>query len=145
MSVSVATAKAVPDAGQLVEVRQRRYVVTNVTQSTLPLDSLDPSALPQHLVSLSSVEDDGIGESLEVIWELEPGAHAFERSDLPQPSGFDPPQTLDAFLNAVRWGSISSADHQTLQAPFRSGIEIEDYQLDPWCARSRCLVRIADR
>lgn len=28
-------------------------------------------------------------------------------------------------------GAVSSADTRALQAPFRSGIEIEDYQLDP--------------
>ncbi|WP_217997617.1 SNF2-related protein [Comamonas aquatica] len=38
---------------------------------------------------------------------------------------------LDAFLNAVRWGAVSQTDTSTLQAPFRAGIEIEDYQLDP--------------
>ncbi len=31
----------------------------------------------------------------------------------------------------MRWGVASSADIRTLQAPFRSGIDIEDYQLDP--------------
>jgi hypothetical protein len=30
----------------------------------------------------------------------------------------------DAFLNAVRWGAVSSADMQALQAPFRSGIDV---------------------
>jgi len=40
------------------------------------------------------------------------------------------PMRLDAFLNAVRWGAVSQTDTSTLQAPFRSGIEIEDYQLD---------------
>src|SRR5439155_9213036 len=38
---------------------------------------------------------------------------------------------LDAFLDAVRWGASSIADVRVLQAPFRSGIDIEDYQLDP--------------
>ena len=33
--------------------------------------------------------------------------------------------------NAVRWGAASSADVRVLQAPFRSGIDIEEYQLDP--------------
>src|SRR5207253_8673422 len=41
------------------------------------------------------------------------------------------PERLDAFLDAVRWGAVSSADVRALQAPFRSGITIEDYQLDP--------------
>jgi len=38
---------------------------------------------------------------------------------------------LAVFLNAVRWGASVSADGRALQAPFRSGIDIEDYQLDP--------------
>jgi hypothetical protein len=64
-----------PEQGQLVEVRQRRYVVTDVRQSTLPPDPLklhDPT--PQHRVVLASVEDDALGEELQVIWEIEPGA-----------------------------------------------------------------------
>ena len=50
---------------------------------------------------------------------------------MPELTGFDDPARLDAFLNAVRWGAVSQADTNTLQAPFRSGVEIEDYQLDP--------------
>src|SRR5262249_2050018 len=42
-----------------------------------------------------------------------------------------PPARLDAFLDAVRWGAASTADVRSIQAPFRSGIEIQDYQLDP--------------
>src|SRR5246500_5356412 len=51
--------------------------------------------------------------------------------DLPEPTGFDPPARLDAFLDAVRWGAASTADVRSIQSPFRSGIDIEDYQLDP--------------
>ncbi|MHC5721240.1 MAG: SNF2-related protein, partial [Nostoc sp.] len=50
---------------------------------------------------------------------------------MPKPTGFDAPARLDAFLDAVRWGAASIADIRTLQSPFRSGIDIEDYQLDP--------------
>ena len=45
--------------------------------------------------------------------------------------GFDPPERLAAFLDAVRWSAVTSADVKTLQAPFRSGVAIEDYQLEP--------------
>src|SRR5260370_37279891 len=86
---------------------------------------------PQHLISLSSVEDDGLGEELNVIWELEPGARVVEKAALPDPTGFDPPDRLDAFLDGVRWGASSSADVRNIQAPFRAGIDMEDYQLDP--------------
>jgi superfamily II DNA or RNA helicase len=121
-----------PELGQLVNVRQRHFVVLDIQKSTLPLDPLQATdSTPQHVVSLSSVEDDALGEELRVVWELEPGAHAYEKAALPQPTGFDDPVRLDAFLDAVRWGAISSADDKALQAPFRSGIEIEEYQLDP--------------
>jgi superfamily II DNA or RNA helicase len=122
-----------PELGQLAEVRQRRWIVTDVRASTLTPSPLEvPTANGhQHLVSLSSIEDDGLGEELQVIWELEPGACVHERVALPEPTGFDAPHRLDAFLDAVRWGASSTADVRALQAPFRSGIAIEDYQLDP--------------
>ncbi|BAU14377.1 helicase domain protein [Leptolyngbya sp. NIES-3755] len=124
--------QAIPEQGQLVKVRQRQYVVTDVRQTTLPTSPiLRPTTVAQHLVSLSSIEDDGLGEELQVIWQLEPGTQVFERVELPKPTGFDDPAKLDAFLDAVRWGAASSADIRTIQAPFRSGIDIEDYQLDP--------------
>ena len=87
----------------------------------------------QHLVSLVSVEDDATGEELEVVWELEPGTAVIERAELPAIAAdrLDDPAELDAFLDAVRWGAVTSADQRALQAPFRSGITIEDYQLEP--------------
>ncbi len=128
----VSSSSAVPEQGQLVTVRQRRYVVTDVQKSSLPPSplALSPDE-QQHLISLRSIEDDALGETLDVIWELEPGAKIEETVGLPEVKGFDVPERLDAFLDAVRWGAISSADMRALQAPFRSGIEIEDYQLDP--------------
>jgi hypothetical protein len=85
----------------------------------------------QHLVSLLSVEDDALGEQLQVVWEIEPGAQVVEKVALPEPTGFDPPDRLGAFLDAVRWGAASTADLRNIPSPFRSGIDIEDYQLDP--------------
>lgn len=115
-----------PVVGQLVCVRNRRFVVTSVAEN-----GLTETSITQNLVSLSSVEDDALGEELRVIWELEPGAAILERASMPELTGFDAPEQLDAFINAVRWGAVSQADTSTLQAPFRSGVEIEDYQLDP--------------
>jgi hypothetical protein len=121
-----------PEIGQLVEVRQLRYVVVDVAKGTLPA-SIYPNGTgrTQHLITLSSVEDDALGEELQVIWELEPGTRIIDDVNLPDVTGFDVPRRLDAFLDAVRWGAASSADVRALQAPFRSGIDIEDYQLDP--------------
>jgi superfamily II DNA or RNA helicase len=118
-----------PETGQLVIVRKRPFVVTEILPSATGMapDGIKTS----NLVKLSSVEDDGLGEELQVIWEIEPGTTVHERSTLPEPHSFDHPKRLQAFLDAVRWGAISQADDRALQSPFRSGIEIDDYQLDP--------------
>src|SRR5689334_20222985 len=121
---------SVPEQGQLAVVRQRRYVVTDVRKGAVTTN-IDASDQAQHLISLASIEDDALGEELQVIWEIEPGARAFEKMELPEPKGFDRPAHLEAFLDAVRWGAASIADTRQLQSPFRSGIEIESYQLDP--------------
>ena len=123
-----------PSPGQLVEVRSQSYVVLDAKASSLPPDPLDTRNLaPQHLVSLSCVEEDALGDEIQVIWELEPGARILEgAAKLPGPeNGFDEPARFDSFLNAVRWGAISAADDRLLQAPFRSGITIEDEQMEP--------------
>jgi SNF2 family DNA or RNA helicase len=114
-----------PEVGQLVVVRKRPFVVAEIVPS-----STSPSH-PSHLLKLSSVEDDGMGEEMEVIWELEPGTSIHEKSTLPVPTEFDDPKRLQAFLDAVRWGAVSQADDRELHSPFRSGIEIDEYQLDP--------------
>jgi superfamily II DNA or RNA helicase len=116
---------AVPELGQLVEVRRRQYVVTGLRPSGLE------SGARQTILELASVEDDSAGELLTVVWEAELGASISETGGLPQPTKFDDPDQIDAFLSAVKWGAVSAADVRNLLAPFRSGIEIHDYQLEP--------------
>ncbi len=121
---------AAPSAGQLARVRGRIWVVGDVARDSQAFLDARPV---QHLVSLVSVEDDATGEELEVVWEIEPGTTVIERAELPGIAAdrLDDPVELDAFLDAVRWGAVTSADQRALQAPFRSGITIEDYQLEP--------------
>lgn len=126
LSTDAVSYSAVPEAGQLVEVRRRQWIVSDVLAS-----KLEVSSTAQNLVSLSSIDEDGLGEELQVIWEIEPGAQIIERAGLPAISGQDDSNTLDAFLDAVRWGAATNADRNFLQAPFRSGVSIEDFQLDP--------------
>ncbi|AHC38097.1 MULTISPECIES: DISARM system SNF2-like helicase DrmD [Pseudomonas] len=114
----------VPEPGQLVEVRRRQWVVAEVDASKL-------GAVQQHAVILVSIDEDALGEELQVIWEIEPGAHVIERAGLPAITGQDDSDTLEAFLDAVRWGAATNADRGFLQAPFRSGVTLEDFQLDP--------------
>jgi superfamily II DNA or RNA helicase len=125
-----AAAASAPAEGQLVTVRNRIWVVSDVARSAIAPQSM--TGRPQHAVTLVSIEDDARDEQLRVVWELERGAVAHDQHVLPDPAaGFDEPRQLDAFLDAVRWGAIASADKTVLQAPFRSGIKIDDYQLDP--------------
>jgi superfamily II DNA or RNA helicase len=116
--------RQLPEPGQLVEVRRRQWVVAEVNGSNL-------GERRQHLITLNSIDEDALGEELQVIWEIEPGAHVIERAGLPALTGQDDAETLDAFLDAVRWGAATNADRGFLQAPFRSGVSIQGFQLDP--------------
>ncbi|GIF48211.1 SNF2 domain-containing protein [Asanoa ferruginea] len=117
-----ATAADKPETNDLVEVRGQRWVVSDVQPGE-----------HSSLVSLQSVEDGQYGHTLDVIWEVEPGRRVLPSGALPTVAegAFDSPQRLAAFLDAVRWSAVTSADVRTLQAPYRSGVAIEDYQLEP--------------
>ncbi len=132
--VSSGAVAAVPEVGQLVRVRDRHWHTTGVLAGSLNGAELRGAAAPaQHLVRLSSVDDDGLDAELDVIWELETDRAVLAQRTLPLPraDAFDDPERLRSFLDAVRWGAVASADTRALQAPFRSGITIEGYQLDP--------------
>lgn len=122
-----------PAPGQLVSVRDRRWVVVTSEASALQDGASANGSPPQHLVTLASIEDEEAGNELRVVWELEPGREIIEETALPEVDSDrrDDPARLDAFLDAVRWGAVTSADSRALHAPFRSGIAIEDFQLDP--------------
>lgn len=120
MAATVTDERPVP--GALVQVRGQRWVVSTVDEQQ-----------ESTLVTLQSVEDGRYGDTLSVIWEVEPGRRTLPSGSLPEvgQGTFDSPDRLAAFLDAVRWGAVASADVKTLQAPFRSGVAIEDYQLEP--------------
>ncbi|MFE3173866.1 DISARM system SNF2-like helicase DrmD [Amycolatopsis sp. NPDC059090] len=124
-----------PEPGQIVNVRGANWAVTSVQQQSLPRSAQDDAVQQlQHAVSLQSVEDDRLGDELRVVWELEPGRSLTPPQGLPaeiKAERFDDPARLAAFIDALRWGAVTSADDSTLQAPFRSGVKIEHYQLEP--------------
>lgn len=45
--------------------------------------------------------------------------------------GFDDPEVFAAYVHTLRWNSVTSADARLFQAPFRAGIRIDAYQLEP--------------
>ncbi|GDY33657.1 DISARM system SNF2-like helicase DrmD [Gandjariella thermophila] len=125
----------VPDPGQVVNVRGSSWAVADVRQQGLPRSPADEgTAALTHVVSLQSLEEDRLGEELAVVWELEVGHTIEPDQGLPElvtADGFDDPNTLAAFVDAVRWGAVTSADTNSYQAPFRSGADIKPYQLEP--------------
>src|ERR1019366_3995629 len=117
-----------------VVARGRHWQVTDVRPSALPLDPRSrDGAEGETMVSLSTVDDEGIGEELSLFGEVERERRILESGTLPDPSGgrFDEPAVMGAFLDALRWGAVTNAESLVLQAPFRAGIAIEDYQLEP--------------
>jgi len=126
-----------PEAGQVVEIRGSTWAVANVTVQGLPRDPADESRITaklSHVVDLQSLDEDRLGESLTVVWELEVGQTVAPAKGLPDriwPESFDDPETLAGFVDAMRWGAVTSADPNRYQAPFWSGANVEAYQLEP--------------
>ncbi|MFG2648950.1 DISARM system SNF2-like helicase DrmD [Streptomyces sp. NPDC048436] len=125
----------VPEPGQVVKVRGSTWAVTDVRRQGLPRSPAD-EGVPglSHVVSLQSLEEDRLGQELSVVWELEVGHTLEPDQGLPESvrsDDFDDPNTLAAFVDAVRWGAVTSADADSFQAPFRSGANVEAYQLVP--------------
>lgn len=104
MAASLSTT---PDEGQLVSVRCQQWVVSSVAKSGLPDRPLHPfDGEAQHLATLASVENDGLGEELQIIWEIEPRAVVKDRVAVPDPTGFDPPARLNALQAASAEGFL---------------------------------------
>lgn len=138
--MSVAPAASVvhdelPEVGQLVTVRGSKWIVTDVAAQALDRSSADDGkAELQHAISLQSIEEDLYGREMTIIWQLEPGRGVILDQGLPlsvDSEHFDDPTTFAAYVDALRWGALTSADARTLQAPFRSSATIEAYQLEP--------------
>jgi superfamily II DNA or RNA helicase len=126
---TMAAREELPQEGSLVEVRGQSWVVARVDAAPRSAEDSRPATL----VHLQSVADGRFGDTLSVIWEVEPGRRVLPAGSLPDASTgqYDPPSRLAAFLDAVRWSAVASADVRTLQAPFRSGVAVEPYQLEP--------------
>ena len=86
---------------------------------------------PSTCFCLSSVEDEGLGEGNSRWcgnWRLAPRPL---RGESPQLAAFDPPRVFDAFPGCRGLGFRFQCRRQGAASPFRSGVEVDDYQLDP--------------
>lgn len=113
-----------PELGELVQVRSRRWLVEEVTAD-------DDGG--SRLVRLACAEDDAPGELIDVYWDYEPDRQILEQERWGKlaEEGFDDPRHFAAFLNTLRWNAVTATDPNLFQAPFRAGIKIDAYQMEP--------------
>jgi superfamily II DNA or RNA helicase len=128
-------APPLPEPGQVVDARGSTWAVANVQAQGLPRSPADEAtAQLSHVVDLQSLDEDRLNQTLSVIWELEVGHTVTPAQGLAErinPEAFDDPIKLAGFIDALRWGAVTSADPNRYQAPFWSGVNVEAYQLEP--------------
>lgn len=114
-----------PEPGQLVHLRQRRWLVEAVDEPPLPGQAT--------LVHAACVDDDAQGEPVSVLWEHELDARVIEDAGWRRvgEQRFDDPELFAAYARTVRWGCVTATDPSLFQAPFRAGIRLDAYQLEP--------------
>ena len=115
---------AIPQPGQIARVRQRLYLVENVKKG---------KASEATLVSMSCVDDDAQGQQLKALWEKEIEADVVtgENWDAIAQRGLDEPDVFSAYLNTLKWNCVTATNPKLFQSPFRAGIKLEAYQLEP--------------
>jgi len=113
-----------PASGQIVRVRQRQYLVEEVVEGKKG---------DQTLVRLACIEDDAQGQELAVFWEKELDREIISEEAWNQiaKKGFDAPHQFAGYLDTLRWNCVTATDPTLFQSPFRAGIKLEAYQLEP--------------
>jgi superfamily II DNA or RNA helicase len=125
MAGSRALPHRLPELGELVQVRSRRWLVEEVVSAP------EPGQSP--VVRLACADDDAQGQTLDVYWNCEPDRLIIQEQgweDLAA-RGFDSPRRFAAFLHTLRWNSVTATDPNLFQSPFRAGIAIDAYQMEP--------------
>lgn len=114
----------IPEPGEVVRVRTRNYLVEAVE-----VDDTGQGTI----VRLACLDDDAQGQQLEVVWELELATEILDAEAWHAigKRGFDQPRFFSAYLHTLRWNCITATDSKLFQSPFRAGIRIDAYQLEP--------------
>ena len=117
--------RATLEVGALVRVRQRYWLVEDVQYGRDETES--------DLVALACIDDDAQGQSLTVLWQAELDGQVLDENPWERVGsrGFDDSDVFAAYLHTRRWNCVTATDDRLLQAPFRAGIRIDAYQLDP--------------
>src|ERR1700691_2946431 len=111
-----------PRPGDFVRVRSRRWLIE---------DGAAVKGL--NTASLACVDDDAQGETVSVIWDAELDATilADEGGANVSRLGTDDPSIFAAYPRTLRRNTATAADRNLFQAPFRAGIQQDNYQLLP--------------
>ncbi len=123
MTMTPATTMVLPAPGQVVRLRSRTYLAEAVNR-----DDLNGT-----IVSLVCLDDDAQGQPLEVVWEIELDAEILGSEawkDIGK-RGFDQPRQFGAYFHTLRWNCVTATDPRLFQSPFRAGIKLDAYQLEP--------------
>jgi SNF2 family DNA or RNA helicase len=122
MSTSIETART-PQVGDVVRLRTRTYLVEGAEPS--------PSGC---YVRLACLDDDAQGQEVEAIWELEIDREILNDEEQWRKigeKGFDSPKLFSAYVHTLRWQCVTATNPNLFQAPFRAGIRVDAYQLEP--------------
>lgn len=113
----------IPEIGDVVRVRTRTYLVEGVE-----------SGSGGHHVRMACLDDDAQGQPLEAVWEVELDRKVYNDEEAwlsIGKRGFDAPRLFGAYLHTLRWHCVTATNPNLFQAPFRAGIRIDPYQLEP--------------
>ena len=119
---NIAAKKPIPSKGDAVRVRTRTYLVEDVE-----------ACAGGHTFRGACLDDDAQGQPLEAVWELELDADILDEEAWKSigQRGFDAPRYFSAYVHALRWNCVTATNPRLFQAPFRAGIQIDPYQLEP--------------
>ena len=114
-----------PCVGELVQLRSRRWLVEEIVPALVSGQSAR--------VQLACADDDAQGQSLEVFWDCELDRRILidEGWGSLAAKGFDDSRQFAAFLYTLRWNCVTATAPNIFQAPFRAGIKIDAYQMEP--------------
>lgn len=112
----------VPRVGDVVRLRTRTYLVEGVE-----------AGVGGTRTRLACLDDDAQGQELETIWELELDHDILDAEVWKSigERGFDPPRLFAAYMHTLRWHCVTATNPNLFQAPFRAGIRVDAYQLEP--------------
>ena len=115
--------------GSVVRCRTRRYLVEEV-EPPMHRKVADGG---DRVVTLACMEDDAIGQRLTVFLSSEIDFEVLGESswEAVAQRGFDQPKQFAAYLNTLRWNCVTATDAELFQAPYRAGIDVKAYQLEP--------------